>query len=236
MKMKHGTADANKPRARRAPPPFQPGGTPSVTAGITWVEMEVANCPPEMVIVTVNKVGRGEIVGKAVALMLCPRIGLYVLVASPVATTPPTGAEIEELSAYGGVVYVRFGKTQLGNVVVIVADSDAKKEEMTAEVSVVFVPLLSEYNPIIGDSLVLIPKLEICSRKDVLDLKQEQTHLKTVQTVLKNADPSVRNQSGTQRAWRDDKPICQSKPSELGGVAFGHDKHKSGLPDTGPMR
>jgi len=82
-----------------------------------------------------------------------------VLVASPEDTIPPTGAGIDELNVYGGVVYVGVDKTKLGNVVAIVADSDDRKDAMAEGVSVEFVPLLSGYKPIMGDSLVLTPKL-----------------------------------------------------------------------------
>ena len=108
----------------------------------------------------VISVGKGDIVGKALVLKpFKPSKGLYVLVASPDDTMPPTGAGIDELNVYGGVVYVGFDKTKLGNVVAIVADSDERKEAMAAGVSVEFVPLLSGYKPIMGDSLALIPKL-----------------------------------------------------------------------------
>lgn len=104
--------------------------------------------------------GKGDIVGKAVVLNpFEPRRGLYVLVASPDDTMPPIGARIDELNVYGGVVYVGIGKTKLGNVVAIVADSEDRKEAMASGVSVEFVSLLSGYKPIMGDSLVLIPKL-----------------------------------------------------------------------------
>ena len=108
----------------------------------------------------VISVGKGDIVGKAVVLNpFEPRRGLYVLVASPDDTMPPTGAGIEELNVYGGVVYVGVDKTKLGNIVAIVADFDERKEAMAAGDSVEFVPLLSGYKPIMGDSLALIPKL-----------------------------------------------------------------------------
>lgn len=113
-----------------------------------------------MVSTKVINVGEGDIVGKAVALKpFKPKRGLYVLVARPEDTIPPTGAGIDELNVYGGVVYVGVDKTKLGNVVAIVADSDDRKDAMAEGVSVEFVPLLREYKPIMGDSLLLIPKL-----------------------------------------------------------------------------
>ena len=67
-KTRHGIAVMKNHGAWRAWPPFQPGGTPSVTTGNARVEIEVVNCPSELVVVKVISVGEGEIVGKAVTL------------------------------------------------------------------------------------------------------------------------------------------------------------------------
>lgn len=50
-------------------------------------------------------------------------------------------------------------------------------------------------------------------------LRPAKTYLNTVYTVCKKA-----------------VPICQSMPSEFGGVALGHVRHNSGSPEVGPMR
>lgn len=54
-----------------------------------------------------------------------------MLVASPVLTTPPVATFTDELSAYGGVVYVGSERGKLGSVVRTVVEMDSKKDEMS---------------------------------------------------------------------------------------------------------
>lgn len=150
---------AEKNGARREVPALQPGGTPNVTAAKGCNEVDVVTIPEPSVMMKVAIVGVGEIVGSADTLkILWPRTGTYVLVARPDGAMPPIGAVTEELSAYGGVVYVGVGRMKLGSVVATVADIDDKKEEMESGESEE-VAFWREYNPIIGGSFELIPKL-----------------------------------------------------------------------------
>ena len=79
--------------------------------------------------------------------------------ASPVATIPPTLAEIEVFSAYGGVVKVGVGIRKLGRVVAAVAEKAEIKERTSSGVWDIMVLFCTEYRPIRGGSFVSIPKL-----------------------------------------------------------------------------
>lgn len=46
-------------------------------------------------------------------------------------TTPPVATFTDELSAYGGVVYVGSERGKLGSVVRTVVEMDSKKDEMS---------------------------------------------------------------------------------------------------------
>lgn len=81
-------------------PLVQPGGSPRVTEAVDAVDTEVDTWPEGSVKMNVKSVGEGETVGMAVALRYCvPSTGLYVLVARPVETIKPGGAEMDVLNA-----------------------------------------------------------------------------------------------------------------------------------------
>lgn len=116
--------------------------------------------PAASVTSIVTTIGGGVINGNAetlVGVAFCPNKALYVLFASPDDTMPPREAGTDVLSAYGGVVNVGVDRTKLGRAVGTVAVLAAKKDEMSSEVSTIFVVFCKGYNPIKGGSLPLIP-------------------------------------------------------------------------------
>ena len=93
----------------RALPAFQPAGKPRVTAAMEREEMVVDTSPAGLVTTSVTTSGGGVITGSAeifVSEVLWPKSALYVLFASSEDTMAPIEAEMDVLSAKGGVVYV----------------------------------------------------------------------------------------------------------------------------------
>lgn len=139
---------------------LHPGGAPSVTEGEAAVDIDVTTWPLD-VIMNVTSVGDGDTVGIAVAFgWRVLSTAEYVLTARPDDTISPTRAGIEVLKAYGGVVGVGVDNTKFGSTVATVADADEKKEETSSGVSTGAVALRSGYKPIMGGSLVSIPRLQ----------------------------------------------------------------------------
>ena len=130
-----------------------------MTDGVAAVETEVTISPFD-VMMNVTSDGLGVTVGIAVAFG-CRVLSTaeYVLVPRPDATSAPAEAGMEMLNAYGGGVGVGVGKRTLGSTVATVAEADEKNAETSLGDCTGSDELRSGYNPIIGDSLVSMPKL-----------------------------------------------------------------------------
>lgn len=97
----------------------------------------VVMTPTEFVTTSVTT-GAGEVItGSAETLVnevFWPKIALYVVLARPAVTMPPTDAETEVLNAYVGVAKVGDGRRKLGRVVATVADAADINESMAGGV------------------------------------------------------------------------------------------------------
>lgn len=116
--------------------------------------------PIASVTTSVRSVGDAVTRGKADILKGVPvKIGEYVLVPRSVVAIWPTEAGTDVLRTYGDGAGVSVARGKFGSVVPTVIEAEEKYDEITVEFWTRVVILLRGYNPIVGGSLPLIPKL-----------------------------------------------------------------------------